>query len=196
MRPIQYAVYRGNFEIYKFILDRNDHDLEQQFQCQMSQTGSSLLHLNAFRGNVLILKDLLAQNLNPFAQNKQGDSCVHVAIRRNHLEFLYEIISWCVANNVTAEKADVENTAENMTPFMTAVLREKFEIANLLEKNNLAKRGYVNKDGRTVRQIAEDANRVRVLAFLDNKEIPSRPTINRNGSMQNISQNINGLKQV
>ena len=196
MRPIQYAVYRGNFEIYKFILDRNDHDLEQQFQCQMSQTGSSLLHLNAFRGNVLILKDLLAQNLNPFAQNKQGDSCVHVAIRRNHLEFLYEIISWCVANNVTAEKADVENIAENMTPFMTAVLREKFEIANLLEKNNLAKRGYVNKDGRTVRQIAEDANRVRVLAFLDNKEIPSRPTINRNGSMQNISQNINGLKQV
>ena len=196
MRPIQYAVYRGNFEIYKFILDRNDHDLEQQFQCQMSQTGSSLLHLNAFRGNVLILKDLLAQNLNPFAQNKQGDSCVHVAIRRNHLEFLYEIISWCVANNVTAEKADVENTAENMTPFMTAVLREKFEIANLLEKNNLAKRGYVNKDGRTVRQIAEDANRVRVLAFLDNKEIPSRPTINRNGSMHNISQNINGLKQV
>ena len=196
MRPIQYAVYRGNFEIYKFILDRNDHDLEQQFQCQMSQTGSSLLHLNAFRGNVLILKDLLAQNLNPFAQNKQGDSCVHVAIRRNHLEFLYEIISWCVANNVTAEKADVENIAENMTPFMTAVLREKFEIANLLEKKNLAKRGYVNKDGRTVRQIAEDANRVRVLAFLDNKEIPSRPTINRNGSMQNISQNINGLKQV
>lgn len=31
MRPIQYAVYRGNYEIYKFILARNDHDLEQQF---------------------------------------------------------------------------------------------------------------------------------------------------------------------
>lgn len=95
---------------------------------------------------------------------------------------------------MTAEKADVENNAENMTPFMTAVLREKFEIANLLEKNNLAKRGYVNKDGLTVRQIAENQNRVRVLAFLDNKEIPTRPAINRNGSMQNIPLNTNAAK--
>ena len=46
-----------------------------------------------------------------------------------------------------------------MTPFMTAVMREQFDIANQLVKNNLATRGYVNRDGRDVRQIAEDANK-------------------------------------
>jgi len=39
---------------------------------------------------------------------------------------------------------------------MTAVLRENFEIANVLLKNNLATKGYVNREGRDVRQIAED----------------------------------------
>ena len=46
-----------------------------------------------------------------------------------------------------------------MTPFMTAVMREQLDIANQLVKNNLATRGYVNRDGRDVRQIAEDANK-------------------------------------
>ena len=59
MKPVQYAVYRGNFEIYKFILDCNDYDLEGQYSSKLSQTGSTLLHLNAFKGNVEILKDLL-----------------------------------------------------------------------------------------------------------------------------------------
>ena len=67
MKPVQYAVYRGNFEIYKFILDCNDYDLEGQYSCKLSQTGSTLLHLNAFKGNVEILKDLLQQNIDPFA---------------------------------------------------------------------------------------------------------------------------------
>lgn len=58
---------------------------------------------------------------------------------------------------------------EALTPYMTAVLREHFEIANLLLKNNLATKGYENREGRNVRQIAEDGNRARVLAFLDDR---------------------------
>ena len=96
----------------------------------MSQTGSSLLHLNAFRGNADILRDLLKQNLNPFAQNKQGDTCVHIAIRRKHVEFVYEVISWCVSKNITASQAEIENTAESLTPYMVAVMRDQFDIAN------------------------------------------------------------------
>ena len=46
-----------------------------------------------------------------------------------------------------------------MTPFMTAVMRDQFKVANQLVKYNLATRGYVNRDGRDVRQIAEDANK-------------------------------------
>ena len=62
MRPIQYAVYRGNFEIYKFILERNEDTIDSQITCQLLQTGSTLLHLNAFKGDVEILKDLLMRN--------------------------------------------------------------------------------------------------------------------------------------
>jgi len=76
---------------------------------------------------------------------------LHVAIRRNHVNFIYEIISWCVAKNITAAQAEIENMAESLTPFMTAVLRDQFDIANLLIKNNLATRGYVNREGRDVR---------------------------------------------
>lgn len=68
---------------------------------------------------------------------------------------------------------------------MTAVLRESFDIANLLLKNNLATKGYVNREGRDVRQIAEDSNRLRALAYLDNKEIP-RKSLNRNGSVDMV----------
>ena len=90
----------------------------------MSVTGSNLLHLNAFKGNVDILKDLLDNNLSPFAQNKQGDTCMHIAIRRRHVTFIYEIIRWCVSKNFSASQAEIENSVEHLTPFMTAVLRE------------------------------------------------------------------------
>ena len=111
---------------------------------------------------------------------------MHVAIRRQHVDFVYEIISWSVTNNLTAEHAEVENTVEHLTPFMTAVLRDQFEVANLLIKNNLATRTYRNIEGRDLRQIAEDANRVRALAYLDNREIP-RQVYNRNGSVDTIN---------
>ena len=68
---------------------------------------------------------------------------------------------------------------------MTAVLRENFEIANLLLKNNLATKGYVNREGRDVRQIAEDQNRVRALAYLDNREIP-RKAFGREKSVDSV----------
>lgn len=69
---------------------------------------------------------------------------------------------------------------------MTAVLRENFEIANLLIKNNLATKGYVNREGRDVRQIAEDGNRVRALAYLDNREIPRQQFLKRDGSVDHV----------
>ena len=56
---------------------------------------------------------------------------------------------------------------------MTAVLREQFDIANILLKNNLASKDYVNRGGSTIRQIAEETNRERALAYLDGREIPA-----------------------
>ena len=134
----------------------------------MSSSLSTLLHLCAFRGNVNILKHLLDNGLDVFAQNKHGDSCLHIAIRRGNTEYIYELVRWCVLKGITAQQAEVENSLEKLTPYMTAVLREKFDIANLLIKNNLATKGYINRDGRSLRQIAEHANRQRALAYIDN----------------------------
>ena len=75
---------------------------------------------------------------------------MHVAIRRNHTDFVYELISWSVSRNLTAEQTELENTVEHLTPYMTAVLRDQFEIANLLIKNNLATKTYKNIEGRDV----------------------------------------------
>ena len=151
----------------------------------MSLTGSGLLHLSAFKGDVNIIKDLLQRNLNPFVQNKGGDTCLHIAIRRNHFEYVQEIARWSAANNISCAQAEKENQSEAHTPFMTAVLRENFEIANLLLKNNLATKGFVNREGRDVRQIAEDSNRVRALAYLDNREIP-RKAFGRDKSVDSV----------
>ena len=73
--------------------------------------------------------------------------------------FIYELIRWCVSKNYQAAQAEVENSIDCQTPFMTAVLREQFEVANQLLKNNLATKGYVNRNGMDVRSIAEESNR-------------------------------------
>ena len=109
MRPIQYAVYRGSYPVYNFILEANSDNLESQFQSSMSLTGSSLLHLSAFKGDVQIIKDLLSRNLNPFVQNKGGDTCLHIAIRRNHMEYVQEVSKWAAANNISCAQAEKEN---------------------------------------------------------------------------------------
>ena len=70
MRPVQYAVYRGNMAIFELIVECNQDQGEGLYQATMNSTGSSLLHLNAFKGNINILKHLLAANMNPFGQNK------------------------------------------------------------------------------------------------------------------------------
>lgn len=58
----------------------------------------------------------------------------------------------------------------------------------MLLKHNLATRAYRNIDGRDVHQIAEDSNRERALAYLENREIP-RQVYNRNGSIDVLPLN-------
>ena len=103
------------------------------------------------------------------------------------MNFIYELISWCVSKNIAAAQAEVENTVEGLTPFMAAVMRDQFEVANQLIKNNLATRGYVNREGRDIRTIAEVANNMRALAYLDNREIPQLIKRDRaNGSLEQL----------
>ena len=116
-----------------------------QFSAQMSATGSSLLHLCAFKGNTDILKDLLEKNMNPFIANKQGDTCLHVAIRKRNYNFCMELVRWAVSKNITASQAEVENTTESLTPFMTAVLRDQL-VMEQAERNRMLKRATQEAD--------------------------------------------------
>ena len=70
---------------------------------------------------------------------------------------------------------------------MTAVLRGQFDLATQLLKNNLATKDHINVDGRNLRQIAEDTNRQKALAYIDGKELKNG-IINRNGSVDARAQ--------
>ena len=64
---------------------------------------------------------------------------------------------------------------------MTAVLRGQTEIADQLLKNNLATKGYLNREGRSILQIAEDAGKEHAIAYL-NGNMHSR-SFKRDGSI-------------
>ena len=61
---------------------------------------------------------------------------------------------------------DVENATDKCTPYMLAVIVERFQIASLLADSGLFDKDFVNVEGRTITQIAEDRNRERALAYL------------------------------
>ena len=44
---------------------------------------------------------------------------------------------------------DIENKTDNCTPFMLAMLGERFEIAHLLLRDQLSNKNYINKEGKT-----------------------------------------------
>ena len=50
---------------------------------------------------------------------------------------------------------------------MTAVMKDQTEIADLLLKHNLATKGYLNRGGKSVLQMAEEANRDYAIAYLN-----------------------------
>jgi len=67
----------------------------------MVESGSTLLHLCTFRGNLNILQDLLTDSaLSPLAINKKGDTCLHMAISKRNIDFCYEIIRWCIEKEI------------------------------------------------------------------------------------------------
>jgi len=65
---------------------------------------------------------------------------------------------------------------------MLAVLREDFEIANMLVQSKLAKSDFVNIEGLTALQIAINLNRVRVINYLGGKTPGDGKLHQRSGS--------------
>ena len=81
-----------------------------------------------------------------------------------------------------------ENVSEKCTAYMLAVLLEKFEIASFLRETGYFNNDYVNIEGRTVLNIAEEKQRTRAVAYLTNKTIPPRKQ-RRDRSVNSQSEN-------
>ena len=79
------------------------------------------------------------------------------------------MINYLVQNKYFRDSVEVENSTEHLTPYMLAVLREQFEVADWLVANQFANPDYVNVEGLTLHQLATNMNRVRVLDYLAGK---------------------------
>ena len=84
------------------------------------------------------------------------------------------MIGYLARNKFSKQQVEVENTGtEKLTPYMLAVLREQFDVADLLVHAKLASPGYVNIEGLTVQRIAANLNRVRALQYLSGGSVDS-----------------------
>ena len=126
MRPIQYACFRGQTQIFKFIIDCNKDQAQSQYQSKMLATSSTLVHLVAYKGNLDILKMLLDNGLNLMERNKYGDTCLHLAIRHKQFNFVEQVLKICKEKNIAKKDVDVENVQDKCTPMMLALLLENF----------------------------------------------------------------------
>lgn len=182
MRPIQYAAFIGNVEVFNFVLECNAEFRDEQIKSQMPSTMSNLVHLSAYKGACSIF-DLIADKVSPVAKNRLGDTPLHIAIRNNQQAFVERIVTYAKAKRLTAKESEVENHVEkeNLTPFMLAVLLERFEIAKILLDAKLATKEYVNVNGRSIFHMCQSVKRRRSLAFLEDRIIP--PKKKRGGSI-------------
>lgn len=109
----------------------------------------------AYSGNFDVLRLLVDKGAKLIAQNRAGDCLLHISIRMAHTEFSKKVIALCQSMRFQECALDIENVQEKLTPYMLAVLREQFEVADLLVAANMAEPLYVNKDGENVEAIAE-----------------------------------------
>ena len=102
--------------------------------------------------------------------NKYGDTFLHIAIRHDHVEFLKHVLQYfslkkdeiglLQGEETQASHAlDVENNQEHCTPYTLAVLRENFEIADILFENGWSNPFFKNQNGETVFDIV---NRIKI----------------------------------
>ena len=124
MRPIQWAARRGNTKIFEFVLSCNEDDKQAQCSCQLPGTFSQPVHLVAYNGNIEILEILLANGAELLAKNNWSDTCLHIAIRQNKIEFARWVIEFLANKKMKAADVDIESTMDHFTPYMVAVIHE------------------------------------------------------------------------
>lgn len=134
----------------------------------MPATGSTPLHLAAKGGYFNICENLLNVGAQFTKQNNYGDTFLHIGIRNDHQSFVVDILTYfenrkdlLLTNDELGKQypLDIENDQEKCTPYMLAVLRELFEVADLMQDLKLANIAHKNKDGESVFDIV---NRLKI----------------------------------
>lgn len=110
-------------------------------QRQVPESGSTPLHLAAKGGYYNICESLLNIGAQFTKQNNYGDTFLHIGIRNDKQTFVLDILNYFESRKdlilspeeqAKQNPLDIENDQEKCTPFMLAVLREQFEVADLM----------------------------------------------------------------
>lgn len=158
LTPIHIAAKNGHASIVNFIL-LHCKIPSKVANVPLKQSGSTSLHLAAMGGHIETARILLASGANFFAKNKYGDMFLHNAIRNEHTDFCEEILAYFLENSASLMKVDqlqekypldIENNQEKCTPYMLAVLRELFKVADIFFDNKLANPHYQNQNNESV----------------------------------------------
>lgn len=96
----------------------------------------------AYSGNFECLKYIVDKGGKLLAQNRNGETLLHISIKQGHTEFSYQVVALIQSLRFKANALNLENVQDCLTPYMLAVLREQFDVANLLLSAGLASRDY------------------------------------------------------
>ena len=167
LEPIHIAAKNGHMHIVNYILAKSKN-LKATCSLQVSSSFSTPLHLAAYGGHYEICESLLNSGAHFLNNNKYGDTFLHIAIRHDHTEFLKNILTY-FGNNIEnmlqgnesqqSHVLDVENNQEHCTPYTLAVLRENFDVADMMFENEWSNCFFKNQNNETVFDIV---NRIKI----------------------------------
>jgi len=85
------------------------NDEKQAIQAIARQSFSSPVHMSAYAGNFDVLRLLVEKGAKLIAQNRAGDTLIHISIRLGHVEFTKKVIAMCQSMKYPECALDIEN---------------------------------------------------------------------------------------
>jgi ankyrin repeat protein len=118
-----------------------------------------------------MVESLVGAGAKVFTKNKFGDTFLHIAVRHGHSGYVLDAID-LIYEQIVERKVknkfplDIENGQENCTPYMLALLRENFRLADALMETGFCDKYYKNKQKQTVLDIVSKYNMKAVQKYL------------------------------
>lgn len=162
LQPILYACKLGHTSIVGYIIEQLKDTLDRK--AVVSNTGSDCVHLAAHSSDLDLLSLLIENKFELFNQNKKGDLALHIALRFNNNDLTSILLEQTTL--MSAYSLNVENKTEKLTPYMLALMKGNYIVAEELEKRKLCSRSYKNADDESIFDIAERLDIQRLKTYL------------------------------